>query len=59
EQLSTVRPLWHRSVRHADLLIAACAEAHNLTLVHYDAAFDAISQLTRQPMRWVSGNGSL
>ncbi len=46
-------------MKHADLLIAACAEAAGLTLVHYDQDFDAIAAVTGQPMRWVAPQGSL
>lgn len=59
ELLAAVRPQWHRSVKHADLVIAACAEAAGLTLVHYDKDFDAIAAVTGQPMRWVAPQGSL
>lgn len=59
ELLAGVRPQWHRSVKGPDLLIAACAEAAGLTLVHYDKDFDAIREVTGQPMRWVAPHGSL
>jgi predicted nucleic acid-binding protein len=36
-----------------DLLIAAAAEAHNLTVLHYDADFDQIAALTGQSCQWV------
>jgi predicted nucleic acid-binding protein len=32
ELLAEVSPQWHRSVKHADLVIAACAEAAGMTL---------------------------
>lgn len=48
-----------RGVKHTDLLIAAAAEIHNLSLVHYDQDFDAIQQVTGQPMQWVAPRGSL
>jgi predicted nucleic acid-binding protein len=59
EGLAAVAPQHHRSVKHQDLLVAACAEAHGLTLVHYDADFDAIGAVTGQPMRWLAPRGSL
>jgi predicted nucleic acid-binding protein len=59
ERLAAVRPEWHRSVRHPDLLIAACAEANGLTLVHYEQAFEVIGRITQQRMRWVAPAGSL
>lgn len=59
QKLAGVASQWHRSVKHADLIIAACAEAAGLTLVHYDKDFDAIGAVTGQPMRWVAPQGSL
>ncbi len=49
----------HRSVKHADLLIAACAEHHGVGLVHYDRDFDAIAAVTGQQARWAAPRGSL
>jgi len=37
----------HRSAGAVDLLIAATAELHGLTLVHYDRDFDQIAQVHR------------
>jgi predicted nucleic acid-binding protein len=48
-----------RSVGHADLLIAAAAEAAGATLVHYDEDFDRIAAITGQPTRWLAPRGSL
>jgi predicted nucleic acid-binding protein len=42
-----------------DLLVAAAAEAHNLIVLHYDADFDLISTVTRQPCQWVVPAGSV
>ncbi len=49
----------HRAASPADLLIAAAAEAHHLTLLHYDADFERIAAVTRQPTEWVAEPGSL
>jgi predicted nucleic acid-binding protein len=49
----------HRSVKNADLLIAAAAERAGLTLVHYDKDYDTVQRATGQPMRWVAPRGSL
>lgn len=49
----------HRSVRNADLLIAAAAERAGLTLVHYDKDYDTIQTVTGQSMRWIASRGSL
>ncbi len=42
-----------------DLLVAAAAEARNLTVLHYDADFDLIAQATGQPCEWVVPAGSV
>jgi predicted nucleic acid-binding protein len=42
-----------------DLLIAAAAEACNLTVLHYDADFDRIAAVTGQPCEWVVPAGSV
>jgi predicted nucleic acid-binding protein len=42
-----------------DLLIAAAAEARNLTVLHYDADFDRIAAVTGQPCQWVVPAGSV
>jgi predicted nucleic acid-binding protein len=41
-----------------DLLVAAAAEARNLTVLHYDADFDRIAAVTGQPCEWVVPAGS-
>ena len=42
-----------------DLLVAAAAEAHNLTVLHYDADFDLIKKITGQQCQWVTRAGSI
>lgn len=42
-----------------DLLVAAAAEARNLTVLHYDADFDLIAAVTGQSCRWVVPAGSI
>jgi predicted nucleic acid-binding protein len=49
----------HRAVSLADLLIAAVAERHGVTVLHYDTDFDLISELTGQPTQWVVPRGSI
>lgn len=49
----------HRSVPLPDLLIAACAEAAGLTVLHYDADFERIATLTGQAVQWVVPRGSM
>lgn len=49
----------HRGASLPDLLVAACAEAAGLTVLHYDRDFERISELTGQPARWVVPQGSV
>jgi predicted nucleic acid-binding protein len=42
-----------------DLVIAAVAERHGVTLVHYDSDFDAIAAITGQLMVWAIDRGSV
>jgi predicted nucleic acid-binding protein len=42
----------HRSAGPVDLVIAATAELHGLTLLHHDRDFGVIAALTGQPIRW-------
>jgi predicted nucleic acid-binding protein len=47
----------HRAVPLPDLLVAACAEAAGLTVLHYDADFDRIAELTGQSTQWIVPRG--
>ncbi|MGH9037374.1 MAG: PIN domain nuclease [Acidimicrobiia bacterium] len=49
----------HRSVPLPDLLVAACAEHGGLTVLHYDADFDRIAEVTGQPVQWVVTQGTV
>jgi predicted nucleic acid-binding protein len=49
----------HRSVPLPDLLVAACAETADLTVLHYEADFERIASLTGQPVQWVLPRGSV
>lgn len=49
----------HRAVSLPDLLIAAVAERAGLTVLHYDADFEIVAAVTRQPVEWVAPQGSL
>ena len=49
----------HRSVPLPDLLIAACAEAAGLTVLHYDADYERVAKVTGQPVQWVVSRGSV
>ena len=54
-----VRAGTHRAVGVPDLVLAACAESHGLTLLHYDSDFDLIAEVTDQPTEWVVPAGSV
>jgi hypothetical protein len=59
QRLAHVGGLHHRSVKIADLVIAAAAEAAEATLLHYDADYDRIASVTAQPVQWIAPRGSL
>lgn len=42
-----------------DLLIAATAEANDVAVIHYDADYDRIAEVTGQPTEWVVPRGSI
>ncbi len=48
----------HRAASIPDLLIAATAERHAVTLLHYDSDYDVIAQATGQPTEWVVPRGT-
>lgn len=52
-------PLHHRQVKIPDLLIAAVAARHEMTVVHYDADYELIANITGQRTRWAAPRGSL
>jgi predicted nucleic acid-binding protein len=58
-QAALVAGAQHRCPTPMDLLIAAIAEVHEATLLHYDRHFDAIGRVTGQPMEWLARRGSL
>lgn len=49
----------HRSAGAVDLLLAATAELHGLTLLHYDHDFERIGDVTEQPTAWLAAPGTL
>lgn len=49
----------HRGVPLPDLIIAAVAERHGSTVLHYDADFDVIAEVTGQMTKWVVPRGSV
>jgi predicted nucleic acid-binding protein len=49
----------HRGIAPPDLIVAACAEHAGLTVMHYDADYERIAEVTGQPMQWVVPRGSV
>lgn len=49
----------HRAVPLPDLLIAAVAARHRVTVLHYDADFERVAAITGQAVEWVVPAGSL
>ncbi|KJS55138.1 twitching motility protein PilT [Streptomyces rubellomurinus subsp. indigoferus] len=48
----------HRALSMADVLIAATAERHGVTVLHYDGDYDMIAAITGQSTRWVVPAGA-
>jgi predicted nucleic acid-binding protein len=42
-----------------DLLVAAAAEELSISVLHYDADFNLISEVTGQPSQWVVPAGTI
>ena len=49
----------HRNFALLDLIIAATAEQHGATVLHYDTDYDRIAAVTGQPTEWVAEKGTL
>lgn len=49
----------HRAASIPGLLIAAVAERHGLTLLHYDKDFELIAAVTGQQVQWVVPAGTV
>ena len=49
----------HRAVPLPDLLVAACAERAQLVVLHYDADFDRIADITGQAVQWIVSRGAI
>jgi len=58
-QRELARTSRHRGASLPDLLVAACAERHDATVLHYDADYDLIAEVTGQPMQWVVPRGTV
>jgi predicted nucleic acid-binding protein len=49
----------HRGIGPNDLLVAACAEVHGATVLHYDRDFHIIAEVTGQRALWGVPPGSI
>ncbi|TDB87116.1 PIN domain nuclease [Actinomadura sp. KC216] len=49
----------HRAPGPVDLLVAAAADLHGVTLLHYDRDFDQIANASGQAMQWLAEPGTL
>ncbi|MFJ1931368.1 MULTISPECIES: PIN domain nuclease [unclassified Kitasatospora] len=57
QALLTAAGNW-RVLSVADLVIAATAERHSVTVLHYDGDYDMIAAVTGQPTEWVVQPGT-
>jgi hypothetical protein len=48
----------HRALSLVDALVAAIAEARQLIVLHYDADFELVAEVTGQDHRWVVARGT-
>lgn len=48
-----------RAVGFPGLMVAAVAEREQVTLLHYDADFNLIADVTRQSMQWIVPRGTV
>ena len=57
-QETLARRSQHRALSITDALVAAVAEARDLTILHYDADFELIASITGQSHMWIVPRGS-
>jgi predicted nucleic acid-binding protein len=48
----------HRALSLVDALVAAVAEARQLTVLHYDSDFELVAEVTGQPQEWIVARGT-
>ena len=48
----------HRALSLTDALVAAVAEARDLTVLHYDADFELVADITGQEHEWIVERGT-
>lgn len=49
----------HHRVSLPDLLVAAVAELNDVAVMHYDADYDRIAEVSEQHTQWVAPRGSI
>lgn len=47
----------HRALSLVDALVAAVAEAREVTVLHYDGDFELVAAVTGQPHQWIVARG--
>jgi predicted nucleic acid-binding protein len=57
-ELAHRQPLFHRSVKVPDLLVAAAAADVGIDVLHYDADFDTLAEVLPFESRWIARRGS-
>jgi predicted nucleic acid-binding protein len=57
-QVQALQKGYHRALSMADLLVAATAERHGATVLHYDGDYDMIAAITGQDTAWVVPAGT-
>jgi len=58
-QRSLARVSRHRGVGLTDLLVAAVAEEHRITVLHYDSDYDTISEFIDLQALWIVARGEV
>jgi predicted nucleic acid-binding protein len=58
-ELAHAQPAYQRSVKIADLLVAACAQDAGVGVLHYDEDFDRLATVLSFEGRWIARAGSL
>ncbi len=58
-ELAHARPLFQRSVKLPDLLIAAAAADVAIGVLHYDQDYDTLATVLNFESRWIAPRGSL
>lgn len=57
-QSSLAEKSHHRALSLVDALVAAVAESRDLVILHYDAHFELVAQITGQSHEWIVARGT-